>query len=282
MKRISSVAIIVNYTKTDAIEIVNRIINELLNRGVEVYITVKLREILKDSRCIAVESKNIARYAEVFIVIGGDGTFIGVAREYSRFNVNILPVNIGHLGFLSEISAGELINRFDSLLTGKFPIERRLMLDSVFGRHRHSAVNEIAVSQRSLARLISLDIYINDDFFAAIRADGVIISTPNGSTGHSLSAGGPIVNPGLNCLIFTPLCAHSLAIRPIILAVNDRIKIIATGKSEAIITIDGQQQYPLRRNLTLEISAAEHTFNIIKLKPLPYYELIKTKLKWNQ
>ena len=282
MKRKNSICLIVNFKKKNSIDLIKKIISNFLESDCEVYITFKLSEIIKDSGCVAVDSKELQNYSNTFVVAGGDGTFIGVAREYSKFGVNILPVNIGHLGFLSEISAENLLNEIKNINLKNVPVEKRMMLETEFNGFTNLAVNEIVISQNSLSRLICLEISLNGRFFTAIRSDGIIISTPTGSTGHSLSAGGPIVNPAIDCIILTPLCAHSLAVRPIILSKSDKITARVSSINETMVTIDGQAQYPVKNGSLININASRHTFNIIKPNPIYYYDLIKNKLKWNQ
>ncbi len=282
MKKKNSICLIVNFKKKNSIDLIKKIISKLISLKIEIYITLKLSEILNDTDCIAVDSKELHKFSDNFIVIGGDGTFIGVAREYSKYRINILPVNIGYLGFLSEISAADLLEEIENFISGEKIIERRMMLEYEFNGFKNTIVNEIVVSQKSMARLISLDIYLNGHFFTTIRSDGIIISTPTGSTGHSLSAGGPIVNPVLDCIILTPLCAHSLAIRPIILSKTDEILVNVMSSSETVVTIDGQMQFPVKTGAQIKINASKHTFNILKFNSIIYYDLIKNKLKWNQ
>ncbi len=275
--------IIVNLKKKNARDITKKMIYELLGAGKEIYLTPKLAEIINDDRCKTVDSSDLDKFTDTLITVGGDGTFIGVAREYSRRDMKILPVNIGYLGFLSEMTADQFLENFKLINSDEIHIEKRMMLEISTLNFSSPAVNEITVSPKSLSRLISINININDKHFTNIRADGIIISTPTGSTGHSLSAGGPIINPNLNCFSLTPLCAHSLAVRPIILSPDDTIEISHSSKSEtAALTVDGQLQIPLRKNMFVKIRRAAHTFNLIKLNKLKYYDLIKAKLKWNQ
>nr|HPG30256.1 NAD(+)/NADH kinase [bacterium] len=235
MKRKISISLIVNFKKKNSIDLIKKIISKFFESDYEVYVSFKLAEIIQDSRCIAVDSKELQKHSNTFVVAGGDGTFIGVAREYSKFGVNILPVNIGYLGFLSEISADNLLNEIDKINLKNAPVEQRMMLETEFNGFTNLAVNEIVISQNSLSRLICLEISLNGRFFTAIRSDGIIISTPTGSTGHSLSAGGPIVNPVIDCIILTPLCAHSLAIRPIILSKSDMISARVSSINETVV-----------------------------------------------
>ena len=280
----NKLAVIVNFKKKNAIAISKKIIAELLNQKKTIYITEKLSEKIKDENCIIIDAKQIPKFVNTIIAIGGDGTFIGVAREYSQYAINILPINIGFLGFLSELTAEQFLENSNIINSNDIYIEKRMILEYTIENNKGFAINEITISPRTISRLITINVNINNQHFTNIRADGIIVSTPTGSTGHSLSAGGPIVNPNLNCIAFTPLSAHSLAIRPIILSAEDMVELSYTSKKldSAAITIDGQLQIPLKKNISIIIRSAKHTFNIVKLNKIRYYDLIKTKLKWNQ
>jgi NAD+ kinase len=274
-------AVITNLKKKNAINYTNKIINFLIENNKKVYITNKLGSVIKNNKCVAVNSKEIHNYTNNFIVLGGDGTFIGVAREYSKHNITILPINTGNLGFISEISMQEFLDKKEYYFFENLDFEKRLLLQTEVDCLKSLVVNEVVVSHERFPKLIDMQIFINNKFFSDLRADGLILSTPNGSTGYSLSAGGPIVTPSINSILLTPLCAHSISVRPIVLPGTAEVKICFSKTQKYKISVDGQNKFQIIKNSPIIVKKSEYTFNLFKYNTPPYFELMKTKLKWN-
>jgi len=281
MKYSKNIGLIVNITKSTAIEICNRLISALITANYQVFCSDKLEKI-GNKNCVYIPATDLNKYTDTIIVLGGDGTFIGVAREFAKYDFNFIPLNIGRLGFISECSAEYFIEHLTELLSMPVSIEKRMLLTVQIDEQYYTAVNEIVISQNSLARLIALEININNTFFSVIKADGLIVATPTGSTGHSLSAGGPIVQPIIETIILTAICANSLAVRPMLLPASEKITIRLLTDSKIIITIDGQKQISYLKEKKISVEKSNYFFNIRKFGITSFYDTLKTKLNWNK
>jgi NAD+ kinase len=221
-------------------------------------------------------------------VLGGDGTLLGAARKVGRYGLPILGINLGGLGFLTEIPAKRLYTDMERLIAGDIDIETRLMLQGRVIRDGDefccfSALNDIVVNKGALARIIELSVSIDDRFLTTFRADGLIISTPTGSTGHNLSAGGPILYPDLEALIVTPICPFTLTHRPIILPGMSNIEIrMAAPSEEVLLTFDGQVGFDLVDHDRVIVSKSEKKLKLIKSPNQDYFDILRTKLKWGE
>ena len=284
MKKIK-IGLFVNLDKKQAFPKIIELIEILNNLQYAVYMTIKTAEKLKisDKKKIVPEMMDLCGKVDIVIAIGGDGTFISAARYFAKYSMNILPVNIGNLGFISEINLEEFIGEVKKNNNHFTSIEKRLMLEIKDSIPEQGGLitNEIALTGGAVSRMIRIEIKINNRYFTTVRSDGLIISTPTGSTGHSLSSGGPIVNTELQAIILTPLSAHSLAIRPIVLSSDDIIELTPVSLEKVNATIDGQIKFQIKKNHKIKIGKSRYTFNLVKLGVIPYYDMLKTKLKWN-
>jgi NAD+ kinase len=224
----------------------------------------------------------------MIIVLGGDGTLLSVARLVGDREVPILGVNLGGLGFLTEITLEELYRVVERVVQGDFITNERVVLNaSVIRRGERMAefivLNDAVINKGALARIIDLETTINQDYVTTFKSDGLIISTPTGSTAYNLSAGGPIVYPSLHCMILTPICPHTLTNRPIV--IPDDVVIRATLKAkqqEVILTLDGQQGFTLEFEDVVEVKKAEGRILLIKSPYRHYFEVLREKLKWGE
>lgn len=232
--------------------------------------------------------RDLAGLVDMIIVLGGDGTLLSAARlvAASGRNVPLFGVNLGSLGFMAEVSLDELYDNLQKALAGKLRSEERMMLDVAIirgGRRvsTYKVLNDAVVSKGAFARMVSLEVSVSEDHLTSVRADGLILATPTGSTAYSMSAGGPIVHPTLHCLVLTPICPHTLSNRPIAIPDNSLVAVKLTSSSEgAMLTLDGQVACPLRRNDIVEVKKAKQKAEIIKHPTKDYYEILRTKLKW--
>lgn len=225
---------------------------------------------------------------ECVIVLGGDGTMLHAARLIVPHHLPIVGVNLGTLGFLTEIEMSKLKESIECLLNDDFIIEDRMMLKgSVYHNHEESytlaALNDIAITRSGFSRIISYKIIVNDQLLDVYEADGVVISTPTGSTGYNLSAGGPIVNPNANVILITPICPHSLQAKSIVLAESDKIEIRIetvrkTQLEEALVTFDGQVAQRLSPGDIIRIEQSKFSAKIIKLKEDSFYHTLRVKV----
>ena len=222
---------------------------------------------------------------DLVIVLGGDGTLLSVARSVAP-GVPILGVNLGRLGFLTEVSRAELYPNLVRLLGGDFRIEERSMFEVELHRSGGSvasfrAFNDAVIAKSALSQIIDLKLEIGSRLVARYRSDGLIISTPNGSTAYNLSAGGPIVFPALPVAVLTPICPHALTLRPIVVPDSMPIDVtLETRKEEVFLTVDGQEGSSLGYRDTVRVQRSDVTVRLVRMGELTFYESLREKLKW--
>jgi len=230
--------------------------------------------------------REMAALADLLVVLGGDGTMLAAARLLEGRATPILGVNTGGLGFLTEVTPDEIYKALDSIFENAYTVEERLMLRSRITRHGQqvggaSVLNDVVLSKGTLTRMVQMEIRINRQFVTGLRGDGLIISTPTGSTAYSLSSGGPILNPAVHAVILTPICPHTLTNRPIVIPQDARIEIFISSREEgAMATFDGQVGISLRHEDMIEVSASDHYANLIRFPERTFYEVLRKKLKW--
>lgn len=257
----------------------------LQERGVEVLLEKTVAERLD---LPGYPEGSIPPLASLIVVLGGDGTLISVARKVGDLPVPILGVNLGSLGFLTEITLDELYPALEQVLNGKFAVSRRMMLDAVVRRGqsevaRFHVLNDIVINKGALARIIDMEASVDGTYLTTYKADGLIIATPTGSTAYNLAAGGPIVDPGLNCLLLSPICPHTLTNRPIIVADESIVRIEVKFQNEEVaITADGQLGMPLQGGDIVEIRKARTGTLLVKSPTKDYFEVLRTKLRWGE
>lgn len=267
-------------------EILDGLVPWLKERGIEVFLDSDTAA--ATGRSSAFQKSKIPSLVEIIIVLGGDGTLLSVARLVEGKDALILGVNLGGLGFLTEITLDGLYPALEKILKKDFVIEERMLLKSHIHRQgeriaQSTVLNDVVVSKGSLARMINLDIYINYQLVTTLRADGLIISTPTGSTAYSLSAGGPIIHPSLDAIIITPICPHTLTNRPIVVPNNVEVEIILKSKDEgAVATFDGQVGFSLREEDVVEVKASEQKIRLIGSPDKNYFEILREKLTWGK
>lgn len=234
------------------------------------------------------EIERVGEDASLIIVLGGDGTLLSVARQLKGRAVPILGVNLGGLGFLTEISPEELPDMLERVLRGEVHLSERIMLDATVIRSKDkvfefTVLNDAVISKDALARIIDIETYVNDEYLTTYKSDGLIFSTPTGSTGYSLAAGGPILHPSMKNIIVTPICPHMLTNRPIILPEGVSIRAILQATDERVVlTFDGQIGFPLEFGDELRIRESSCTVSLIKSSSKGYFEVLRTKLKWGE
>jgi NAD+ kinase len=233
------------------------------------------------------EPSFVPREVRFVIVLGGDGTLLGAARRVARYGVPILGVNLGGLGFLTEIPLRNLYPAVELMLDGRLEVETRLMLEAVVVREgtetcRFLVLNDVVINKGALARIIDLDVFINDQFLTTFRADGLIVSTPTGSTAYNLSAGGPILYPTMLSFILTPICPFTLTNRPILLPESHVVSITLSKRGEegVSLTFDGQVGFDLFQGDKVIIQKAKEKLKLIKSPDQSYFEILREKLMW--
>lgn len=219
------------------------------------------------------------------IVLGGDGTFISVARQLAAHGVPIIGVNQGRLGFLTDLSLASLPDTLPRLLAGEYREERRILLSatsSVAGSPEYLAVNDVVVNRGGATSLVDLEISLNDRFAYGFRADGVIVATPTGSTAYALSAGGPIMAPFVNAFTIVPIAPHALTNRPIVVADDSVIRITVARAREALASIDGHHMIPLNEGDSVVLKRADATVRLWHPLDYDYYHTLREKLGWTE
>lgn len=225
---------------------------------------------------------------ECVLVLGGDGTLLQAARELLQRHIPLLGINLGTLGFLTSAEKSELPKCLDSVLDDSCSIDERMMLEGVacHGSEKiqmNIALNDVIIARAGFSRLVELKIYVNGELLSIYNADGIIVSTPTGSTGYSLSAGGPIIFPQTDVIVITPICPHSLQARSLVVSGEDRIMIEIgrrrkTQKEEAMVTFDGRSAQELETGDRIEIYKAQETTQLIRLKGRSFYQVLQNKI----
>jgi len=219
---------------------------------------------------------------DLVIVLGGDGTLLSIAHLAAQHKVPVMGVNLGRLGFLTEVPLDEMFLALDSYLAGNQNIvsPRRLLLSET-DKKEYYCLNDVVINKGALARMIQCRIWINDKEVAIVRADGLIISTPTGSTAYSLSAGGPIIQPNIPAIVIAPICPHTLSFRPMVISQDSKIKIqVLTGDEEVYLTIDGQRGQLIHIGDSIAIRCSDHELKLISSPKRNYFDLLQEKLGW--
>jgi NAD+ kinase len=229
---------------------------------------------------------------DMVVVLGGDGTLLSMADciGAAGTGIPILGINFGSLGFLTEVTLPELYPSLDAALTGRAPIEERMMLHATTVRRGatfadHIALNDVVVTKGARSRMIDLSVLVGDDFITRVKADGLIVATPTGSTAYNLAAGGPIVQPTLDALLLTPIAPHTLTNRPIVIPVSAPVHVqpnIEDEREELFVTFDGQAGFQLQRGDEIRICRADQTLRLIRPSTRSYFDVLREKLKWGE
>ena len=227
----------------------------------------------------------VAQEAQLMLVLGGDGTFLSVARMIGDRGTPILGVNLGSLGFLTEITLEDLYPTLEKVLAGDYRVEERLMLSAAIvsagvESPRQLALNDVVINKGALARIIHLETHINRQYVTTFRADGLIVATPTGSTAYSLSAGGPIVYPTMDALILSPICPHTVTNRPLVVPGDSVLEItLKTPSENVMVTLDGQVGLPIQHEDTLRVQRARTRIRVVQPYRKNYFEILRMKLK---
>ena len=279
--------IIANSEKPESVTLRDKIVGYLNRRGK----TCSYQENAQPSENHAYSFTDPARVPEdidAVLVLGGDGTVIQAARDLARRDVPFLGINVGTLGYLTEVEASEYGQALDTLIRGEYYLEKRMMLcGEVFTEegktYAGKALNDIVISRQGVLRVVNFQIFVNGRYLNSYNAEGMIISTPTGSTGYNLSAGGPIVEPGAEMLLITPICPHTLNARSIVLSGHDQVEIVIgpgrkMEKDRAVATFDGDTEIGLVSGERVKIRRSIHATKLIKLNDQSFLEVLSRKL----
>jgi len=267
-------------------------INSVLNRLIQYFEEHDVAVVLPEDAALELQYTNLAEKLECIksditfgITLGGDGTLLNTAREIAPFGIPVCGINMGNLGFLTEIELPDLSSALDRLIKGDYYIEERLMLDAVVIRNGNPiyispALNDVVVAKGGFSRMIKLKLFIDEELTAEYPADGLIIATSTGSTGYSLSSGGPIINPQLKVIVITPICPHTLQSRPLVISEEEEIKVkMQATHDDIVLTVDGQTVYNLLPDDVVVVRRSPFRARFIKFAGKSYYETLRTKLR---
>ncbi len=278
------VGLVAKYEEPKAAEMASWLVPWLKEKG---------KQVLVEERMVRVggrscSKKEMARKADLIVVLGGDGTLLSIARLVERPNVPILGVNLGGLGFITEVAVDELESVLDKTLAGNFSVEKRMTLEiRVYSkRHRPNkfrVLNDGVIAKGARARIIDLETYVGKEYLCTYRADGLIISTPTGSTAYSLAAGGPILYPSLGAILLSPICPHTLTNRPIVVSSKSTIRVTLRSAGDTVIlSPDGQQGVLLNNDDVVEVRDYRVPVSLVKAPSRGYFEILRNKLKWGE
>lgn len=288
---LKKIGIITKHNIRQSADYLRRLVEELKKYDIDIFFDEYGAPLVKAKK--AYEKAQLLRKCCMAIVLGGDGTLLKTARQaVPHKNPLIVGVNMGHLGFLTAFSPQKLLTSLPRIFSRKFALDERFLLRVTVYRNNRKrfttlALNDAVINQGGFARLINLHVEVNQRRLATFRADGLIISTPTGSTGHSLSAGGPIVHPGIDGFILSPICPIKLGVRPIVIP-NDRQFIVRletqwrAEKKPIVLTIDGQITYNLKKDDVIRIRKSARVFTMIRMGGHNYYRMLRKKLNWGE
>ncbi|SDW54179.1 NAD+ kinase [Marininema mesophilum] len=282
-----TIGIIVNNSKPKARTILRELVMLLEERGAKVWVEPEMA-IDMDRKDLSLVADQFSTCVELVFVLGGDGTLLGVARQLAGHGIPILGFNLGHLGFLSEAEPDSLSTAVDCVLSGNFYIEERLMLEAEVDRdgtvvEGGIALNDIGIAKGSFSRMIQGKVFLDGAYLGTYSGDGLIVSTPTGSTAYSLSCGGPIVWPSVPCILLTPICPHTLTSRPMVLPADGTLEIkVNTTHQDIALTIDGQQGFALQVDDVIRVRVSSHITSLIKWKERSFFEVVRKKLQGEQ
>ena len=286
------IGVIVNKNRDIALKYTSILANNIAEMGAKVLLLRGIPEELSLNESSSLNSfvelsneKEIIDNAEIVISLGGDGSFLKVARMAYEKDLPILGINLGSLGFLTEIEKDDIKSAVSNLLNGNYIVEKRMMLDGSIIRDgkviaKDTALNDIVISRGALSKILHLRAYLNDEFVDMFPGDGLIVSSPTGSTAYSLSAGGPIVEPNINLIIMSPICPHILYSRSIVTA-DDRIVKVVVDEDfahEAMVTVDGQEGYEIKGGDIIIIEKSKYKTNLVRINPLNFFDVLRMKI----
>jgi NAD+ kinase len=281
MGRIRTVGLEVKLNRPRATRLAARLVAMLRRRGLRVLAD---RDVTV-AGAIARDKAQLARESDLVIVLGGDGTLLAIARHMDA-RVPILGVNMGELGFLTEVTEAEALPMLGRVLSGRYDLDRRMTLTASLERngrvvHRFRALNDVVISNGSLARIVTFAVQVDGLPLASYRADGLIVATPTGSTAYSLSAGGPVVEPTVQALVLSPISPHTLSNRPVVLRPEAVVRIIVGEREkDAILTIDGQETMPLGGRDAIVVRRGRAMVSLVRSPDRTYYDVLRAKLGW--
>jgi NAD+ kinase len=287
--RFRRVGIVAKAHEPDIATDLDRIADALTSQGCEVLCDSAAASLMHSSPT-ETELPDLAAAVDVIVVLGGDGTLLSVARTAAAAGVPVLGINYGSLGFLTSTARDEAERAIGDLLAGRYVSSSRMMLRASVegpegnvdaGNRVRDVLNDAVVNKTSLARIVRLQVTVDEDFVSRYRADGLIAATPTGSTAYSLAAGGPIVMPEVEAIVVSPISPHSLADRPLVLPADVRIRVrLLSEDQDIVLTLDGQEGLAIHPGEVVVIERSPHRFQLLLTKQRSYFDILRTKLRW--
>ncbi|MFZ1979836.1 MAG: NAD(+)/NADH kinase [Smithella sp.] len=282
--KIKRIGIVANIEKEKIADHVKSLKKWLEEKGVEVFLGMEISQ--KIALGGGLKWNDLARKSQLIVVLGGDGTMLRTARYVAGHKVPILGINMGSLGYLTEVNLNEMHSTLELVISGKFVAEKRMMLDASIKHGKTvtnvgTVLNDVVINRGSLSRMNELEMEVNGTYLTTYKGDGLIISTPTGSTAYSLSAGGPIVFPGNDLIIINPICPHTLTNRPIIFSHDSNLEITLWSKDNgAMLTLDGQEAYRITSGDVVTLKKSKHATMLILSPYRSHGEILRSKLGW--
>ena len=285
-REIKCVGVVVKPNHKEAWETACKLSDWLAERGIALIGKPHAETEICDIQIAGVEE--FKNDVDLIVVLGGDGTMISTARLTGNREVLVLGINYGSLGYLTEFRIEEMFPALEAILEGNYEIDRRVMLDVEHSRGEEKlasgrVLNDVVINKAVLARIIEIEVNLDNLFVNSFRADGLIISTPTGSTAYSLSAGGPIIYPSMNAMVLTPICPFTLTNRPIVVPDTAKISLRLKNESDGVVlTLDGQIGYAVQTGDCISIRKSATTFNLVQPPNRNYFDVLRNKLKWGR
>ena len=283
-----TIAIFGNTLRSETIREVKHIIEFLQLRGVDIVLSQELRQEAFTREFPSVEdySAHIGNTIDFALSVGGDGTFLTTASLVGHLDVPILGINCGHLGYLAEVQTDNIDLVLDQLISNKYTIEQRRMLEVTCQQEGKIAspyaLNEVGILKSGLSSMITVDVTLNGEFLHNYKADGLLLATPTGSTAYNLSVGGPLLDPRVNAIILSPVATHSLNIRPLVVLDDSKIDVkISSRNGSYLLTVDGRSQV-LNQDIQLHIERSQRTIKLVRINGQTFMQSLKDKLNWGK
>jgi NAD+ kinase len=284
---VKRLGIVAKTDRDEARTVVPQLLDWCAARGIQPILEKETAGVCPQATCGVVGRSELPSHSDLLLVLGGDGTLLSMARMVGYLGVPILGVNLGGLGFLTALTLDELFPALEAYLRDELVIEERMLLEARVYRQgerlgEYAALNDVVITKSAMSRIIRLEVAVDGDFATGYRADGLILSTPTGSTAYCLSAGGPIVFPTMDAVVLTPICSHTLTNRPIVLPATQRISITLLTDQDVMLTLDGQVGFALKANDTVEVRRAAARTRLLRVPQKHFFSVLRTKLKWGE
>lgn len=285
---IDRIGLVLNTDKQKSFELAGRVLAWLSEHGVDYLLEESAATGMQGDHS-GISYREMREQVDLVILFGGDGTFLHTARHFTGSKIPLLGINLGRLGFLTEIETGKVEETLERLVKGEYQVEKRLVLKTEIerdsaqnagGTAKSLAVNDVVVNRGASAHMIRVKLFINEEIVNSYRADGIIISTPTGSTAYSLSAGGPIINPRVRAILITPICPHTLHVRPMVISEEESLQVVVSGDKDdrMKLTADGNFNYDLYDGDCIRVAAAAEGIHLVKFPERTFYSILHEKM----